>query len=342
MLPEGTPGPQDIQAAAVRIAPYTHRTPLLTSHTLDDMTGVHVLLKCENLQKVGAFKARGACNAVFSLSDEEAARGVVTHSSGNHAQALAFAARKRGIQASIVMPRTAPKVKVDAVRGYGARITFCEPNLEARTAAADEIIARTGATMVHPYNDTRVIAGQATCALEIILACQTPGGTPSGTHSAASSGALSGEKPDVIICPVGGGGLTSGTALSARYFSSDIQVVAAEPAGADDAWRSFASRSFVPQTGPHTIADGLLTSLGALGFGIILETVSDIVTVSEESIIAAMRLLWERCKLVVEPSGAVPLAALLEGKGAPRGSTVAIILSGGNVDLEKLPWMKGV
>ena len=326
MLPEGTPRAEEIQTAAVRIAPYTHRTPLLTSQTLDEITGVHVLLKCENLQKVGAFKARGACNAVFSLSHEEAARGVVTHSSGNHAQALAFAARTRGIPASIVMPRTAPKVKVDAVRGYGASVTFCEPNLEARTAAADEIMARTGATMVHPYNDARVITGQATCALEIIQAGQAPGG----------------EKPDVIMCPVGGGGLTSGTALSARYFGSGLQVVAAEPAGADDAWRSFRSRSFVPQTGPHTIADGLLTSLGSLGFGIILETVSDIVTVSEESIIAAMRLLWERCKLVVEPSGAVPLAALLEGKGAPKGSTVAIILSGGNVDLEKLPWMKGV
>jgi threonine dehydratase len=329
MLPEGTPTAEDIRSAAVRIAPYAHKTPLLTSHTLDELTGVHVLLKCENLQKVGAFKARGACNAVFSLSDEEAAKGVVTHSSGNHAQALAFAARTRGIPASIVMPRTAPKVKVDAVRGYGAQITFCEPNLEARTAAAEEIIARTGATMVHPYNDARVIAGQATCALEIIQAGQASGSVPSGGQ------------PDVIMCPVGGGGLTSGTALSARYFGSGIQVVAAEPAGADDAWRSFKSRSFVPQTGPHTIADGLLTSLGSLGFGIILETVSDIVTVSEESIIAAMRLLWERCKLVVEPSGAVPLAALLEGKGAPKGATVAIILSGGNVDLEKLPWMKG-
>lgn len=338
MLPEGTPGPQDILAAAARIAPYTHITPLLTSQTLDEMTGVHVLLKCENLQKVGAFKARGACNAVFSLSDKDAARGVVTHSSGNHAQALAFAARTRGIQASIVMPRTAPKVKVDAVRGYGAQITFCEPNLEARTAAAEEIIARTGATMVHPYNDARVIAGQATCALEIIQAGQASGGSPKGSLSGLQSGDL----PDIILCPVGGGGLSSGTALSARYFGSGIQVVAVEPAGADDAWRSFKSRSFVPQTGPKTIADGLLTSLGALGFGIILETVSDIVTVSEESIIAAMRLLWERCKLVVEPSGAVPLAALLEGKGAPKGSTVALILSGGNVDLEKLPWIKGV
>lgn len=329
MLPEGTPGPEDIQAAAARISPYTHRTPLLTSHTLDEMTGFNILLKCENLQKVGAFKARGACNAVFSLTKEEAAKGVVTHSSGNHAQALAYAARKRGIPASIVMPRTAPKVKVEAVRGYGATITFCEPNLEARTAAAEEIISKTGATMVHPYNDARVIAGQATCALEIIQAGQLAGGEPSG------------KKPDVIMCPVGGGGLTSGTALAARYFGSGIKVVAAEPAGADDAWRSFTSRSFVPQTGPSTIADGLLTSLGSLGFGIILETVSDIVTVSEESIIAAMRLLWERCKLVVEPSGAVPLAALLEGKGAPKGATVALILSGGNVDLNKLPWMEG-
>ena len=334
MLPEGTPSADDIQAAAARISPYTHRTPLLTSRTLDEMTGVHVLLKCENLQKVGAFKARGACNAVFSLSDKEAAKGVVTHSSGNHAQALAYAARKRGIPASIVMPRTAPKVKVEAVRGYGAQITFCEPNLEARTAAAEEIISRTGATMVHPYNDARVIAGQATCALEIIQAGQIVGGQSEGKPLA--------EMPSVIMCPVGGGGLTSGTALAARYFSPTIKVIAAEPAGADDAWRSFTSRSFVPQTSPHTIADGLLTSLGSLGFGIILETVSDIVTVSEESIVAAMRLLWERCKLVVEPSGAVPLAALLEGKGAPKGSTVAIILSGGNVDLERLPWMKGV
>lgn len=329
MLPLGTPRSEDILAAAARIAPYTHRTPLLTSLTLDEMTGVHVLLKCENLQKVGAFKARGACNAVFSLSDKDAARGVVTHSSGNHAQALAFAVRTRGIQANIVMPRTAPKVKVDAVRGYGAHITFCEPTLEARTAAADEIITKTGATMVHPYNDALVMAGQATCALEIIKACQTSEGKPSG------------EMPDVIMCPVGGGGLTSGTALSARYFGPGVRVVAAEPAGADDAWQSFTSRSFVPQTNPKTIADGLLTSLGSLGLGIILETVSDIVRVSEESIILAMRLLWERCKLVVEPSGAVPLAALLEGKGAPKGSKVAIILSGGNVDLEKLPWMKG-
>ena len=320
MLPEHAPTAEDIRAARVRIAPYAHVTPLLTSRTLDERTGRRVLLKCENLQRVGAFKFRGACNAVLSLSDEEARRGVVTHSSGNHAQALALAARLRGIPVRIVMPRTAPAVKVAAVKGYGAEITFCEPTLEARTAAADAIIAATGATLVHPYDDPRVIAGQATCALEILE---------------------SGEKPDVLLCPVGGGGLLSGTALSARYFGGGIvRVVAAEPAGADDAYRSFTTRSFVPQTGPKTIADGLLTSLGKLTFPIILETVTDIVTVSEESIVQAMRLLWERCKLVVEPSGAVPLAALLEGKGAPEGSTVALILSGGNVDLDRLPWTK--
>ncbi len=318
MLPELAPTADEILAARARIAPYAHITPLLTSRTLDERTGCRVLLKCENLQRVGAFKFRGACNAVLSLSDEEARRGVVTHSSGNHAQALALAARLRGIPARIVMPRTAPAVKVAAVKGYGAEITFCEPTLEARTAAADAIIAATGAVLVHPYDDPRVIAGQGTCALEILE---------------------SGEKPDVLLCPVGGGGLTSGTALSARYFGGGaVRVVAAEPAGADDAYRSFTTRSFVPQTGPRTIADGLLTSLGKLTFPIILETVSDIVTVSEESIVQAMRLLWERCKLVVEPSGAVPLAALLEGKGAKRGSTVALILSGGNVDLDRLPW----
>ncbi len=317
MLPSLAPTADDIRAARARIAPYAHVTPLMTSRTLDERTGRRVLLKCENLQRVGAFKFRGACNAVLSLSDEEARRGVVTHSSGNHAQALALAARMRGIPARIVMPRTAPAVKVAAVKGYGAEITFCEPTLEARTAAAEAIIAATGATLVHPYDDPRVIAGQATCALEILEF---------------------GERPDVLLCPVGGGGLTSGTALSARYFGGGVRVVAAEPAGADDAFRSFTTRTFVPQTGPKTIADGLLTSLGKLTFPIILDAVSEIVTVSEESIVEAMRLLWERCKLVVEPSGAVPLAALLEGKGAPEGSTVALILSGGNVDLDRLPW----
>jgi len=319
MLPEKTPGAEDIRAAQARIAPYAHRTPIMTSITLDERTGCHVLLKCENFQRVGAFKFRGACNAVFSLSDEEARRGVVTHSSGNHAQALALASRIRGIQARIVMPRTAPAVKVAAVKGYGAEVTFCEPTLEARTAAADAIIAATGAALIHPYNDARVIAGQATCALEILE---------------------SGENPDLILCPVGGGGLTSGTALSARYFAPGVRIVAVEPAGADDAYRSFATHILVPQTGPKTIADGLLTSLGSLTFPIILETVSEIVTVSEESIIEAMRLLWERCKLVVEPSGAVPLAALLEGKGNAKGKTVALILSGGNVDLDRLPWAR--
>jgi threonine dehydratase len=317
MLPEGTPSAEAIRTAAARISGQVHRTPILTSRTLDELTGRHVLLKCENLQKVGAFKARGACNAVLALSAAEAARGVVTHSSGNHAQALAWAARSRGIPARIVMPRTAPQVKVAAVRGYGAEITFCEPTLEARTRTAAAIIASTGATMVHPYDNAMVIAGQATCAMEIIEAA---------------------EQPDLIICPVGGGGLTSGTALAARYFGHGVRVVAAEPAGADDAWRSFQSGTLIPQTSPNTIADGLLTSLCPLTFGIIMDAVAGIVTVSEAAIIAAMRLLWERCKLVVEPSGAVPLAALLEGRDLPKGDTVAVILSGGNVDLGALPW----
>lgn len=317
MLPDNTPTADDIRAAEARISAYAHRTPLLTSRTLDEKTGCHILLKCENLQRVGAFKFRGACNAIFSLSDQDARRGVVTHSSGNHAQALALAARIRGIPARIVMPRTAPAVKVAAVKGYGAEVTMCEPTLEARTAAAQSIIDSTGATLVHPYNDPRVIAGQATCALEILE---------------------SEPKPDILMCPVGGGGLTSGTALAARYFAPGVRVVAVEPAGADDAYRSFTTRNLVPQTGPKTIADGLLTSLGSLTFPIILETVSEIVTVSEQAIVEAMRLLWERCKLVVEPSGAVPLAALLEGRGNAAGKTVALILSGGNVDLDRLPW----
>jgi threonine dehydratase len=312
-----TPTLSDIRRAAERIRPYAHRTPVLTCRSLDERVGAQLFLKCENLQKVGAFKFRGACNAVFSLSAEQAARGVATHSSGNHAQALALAARLRGIPAYIVMPSNAPAVKQAAVAGYGGVITLCEPTLAARESTLAQVVAATGAEVVHPYNDARVIAGQGTAALELLA-----------------------EVPDldVIIAPVGGGGLLSGTALAAKAISPRIRVIAGEPAGADDAFRSLAAGQIVPSVAPQTIADGLLTSLGDLTFPIIREHVEQIVTVSEAAIIETMHFVWERAKLVVEPSGVVPVAALWEGKLDLRGLRAGVILSGGNVDLERLPW----
>ncbi|MDJ0755279.1 MAG: pyridoxal-phosphate dependent enzyme [Ardenticatenaceae bacterium] len=314
MLPTLT----DIHAAAVRIAPYAHRTPVVTNHSLNKRLGATLFLKCENLQKVGAFKFRGAANAVFSLSEDEAQRGVIAHSSGNHAQALALAARLRGIPAHIVMPSNAPAVKKAAVAGYGAKITFCEPTLEAREATQAEIVVQTGATIIHPYNDLRVIAGQGTAAVELLA-----------------------EVPDldVIMTPVGGGGLLSGTAVAANALKPDIRVIAGEPTGADDAYRSLQAGRIIPSVRPQTIADGLLTSLGTLTFPIIQAHVEQIVTVSEEEIINTMRFLWERTKLIVEPSAAVPVAALWHKKVDLRGLNVGVILSGGNVDLEKLPWL---
>ena len=307
----------DIRQAAERIRPHAHRTPVMTCRSLDQRVGAQVFMKCENLQKVGAFKFRGACNAVFSLSPDEAARGVATHSSGNHAQALALAARMRGIPAYIVMPRNAPAVKQAAVAGYGGIITLCEPTLAARESTLAEVVAATGAEVVHPYNDVRVIAGQGTAALELLA-----------------------DVPDldVIMAPVGGGGLLSGTAIAARAVAPQIRVIAAEPAGADDAFRSLAARHIIPSVQPQTIADGLLTSLGDLTFPIIREHVEQIVTVSEAAIVAAMKFVWERAKLVVEPSGVVPIAALWEEAIDLRGLRVGVILSGGNVDLEHLPW----
>ena len=307
----------DILAAAERIRPYAHRTPVWTCASLDRAVGARVFLKCENLQRVGAFKFRGACNAVFSLSEQEAARGVVCHSSGNHAQALALAARLRGVPAHIVMPSTAPGVKKAAVAGYGGQITFCEPTLAAREATQAEVVARTGATIVHPYNDARVIAGQGTAALELLQ-----------------------DHPDldVILAPVGGGGLLSGTAIAAQETAPGIRVIAAEPEGADDAFRSLAAGRILPSVQPRTIADGLLTSLGSLTFPIIQERVERIVPVSEAGIVAAMKFVWERAKLVIEPSAAVPLALLWERRFDLTGLRVGVILSGGNVDLEKLPW----
>ena len=307
----------DIRAAAQRIKPYAHRTPVLTNESLNQQVGAQVFLKCENLQKVGAFKFRGACNAVYSLSDEEAARGVCTHSSGNHAAALALAARMRGIPAYIVMPNNAPSVKKNAVAGYGGLITFCEPTLEARESTLDRIRLDTGATVVHPYNDERVITGQGTAALELLE-----------------------DIPDldVIIAPVGGGGLLSGTSIAATEIKKGIRVIVGEPEMADDAFRSMQAGEIIPSKNPKTIADGLLTSLGTLTFPIIQKNVEQIVTVSEAGIIESMKYVWERAKIIIEPSSAVAIGVLWEQKIDLSGLKVGVIISGGNVDLAKLPW----
>ena len=311
------PSKIDILGAASRIRPHIHRTPVLTSENLSEMFGCTLFFKCENMQKAGAFKSRGACNAVFSLDEDSAKRGVATHSSGNHAAALARAAALRGIEAHIVMPSNSSKVKIAAVQNYGGRITYCEPNLASRESTVARVIAETGAIEIHPYNDLRIIAGQATAALEMIE-----------------------DYPDLdtILSPVGGGGLLSGTALSAYYFSENTKVIATEPEQASDAYQSFHQKKFVPSVNPNTIADGLRTSLGSLTFPIILEHVSDIVTVTESEIAEAMHLVWERLKIIIEPSSAVPVAALLANKVDVRGKKVGIILSGGNVDLDDLPW----
>lgn len=307
----------EIQQAAERIRPFVHRTPVLTNESLNQRVGAQVFLKCENMQKVGAFKFRGACNAVFSLSDEEAKHGVVTHSSGNHAQALALAARLRGIPAYIVMPDNAPQVKKDAVAGYGGKITFCQPTLEARESTMERIRLETGAIVVHPYDNERVIAGQGTAALELLT-----------------------EIPnlDAVIAPVGGGGLLSGTSIAAKGRKPGIRVLAAEPEMADDAYRSMQEGKIVPSVNPKTIADGLRTSLGALTFPVIRQNVEQIVTVSERGIIEAMRFVWERVKIVIEPSAAVAVGVLWEKKIDVAGLKIGVILSGGNVDLNKLPW----
>jgi threonine dehydratase len=313
------PGIEDILRAAQRIRAHAHRTPVLTSATMNAMTGAAIFFKCENLQRVGAFKFRGAANAVFSLDDAGARRGVATHSSGNHAQALALAARLRGIAACIVMPNDAPRVKVEAVRGYGARIVFSGSAPEDRERTLRDVVEETGAEFVHPSDDLRVIAGQGTCALEILF-----------------------DVPDldIIVAPVGGGGLLSGTAIAAHAISPRTRVIGAEPAAADDACRSFRSGTLFPSGNPRTIADGLRTSLGPNTFPIVRAAVADIVTASEEAIVEAMRLVWERMKIVIEPSAAVPLAIIMEGKLDARGARVAIVLSGGNVDLDALPWLR--
>ncbi|MCE2486169.1 MAG: pyridoxal-phosphate dependent enzyme [Desulfurellaceae bacterium] len=311
------PSLTDIRAAADRIRRHIHRTPVLSCAGVDRIVGARLFFKCENFQKVGAFKIRGATNAVLSLNERAAAAGVATHSSGNHAAALALAARLRGVPAYVVMPDTAPQVKKEAVAGYGAQITFCAPTLEAREAGLARIVAETGAVFIPPYNDERIIAGQATAALELLA-----------------------DIPDLdlILTPVGGGGLVSGTALTVRSLSPPTRVIAAEPRGADDAYRSFRAGHIIPSVNPQTIADGLLTSLGDKTFAIIRDCVDDIVTVEEADIVRAMRLIWERMKIIVEPSAAVPLGALLGRSVGVRGKRVAIILSGGNVDLARLPF----
>jgi len=314
----GAPSLDKIRAAAERIRPYIHRTPVLTCRAINAMVGAEIYFKCENFQKAGAFKFRGAANAVFSLGDDEASNGVATHSSGNHAAALALAARIRGVRAYVVMPRTAPQVKKDAVAGYGAEITFCEPTLAAREQTLAKVVERTGAAVVHPYNDYRIIAGQATAALELM-------------EEVADL--------DIVMTPIGGGGLACGTALYVKYTHPQTRVIAAEPMGADDAYRSFHAGRLIPSENPKTIADGLLTSLGDKTFPIVSEFVDDIATVSEEGIIQAMRCVWERMKIVVEPSAVVPLGALLTGRLDVASTRVGVILSGGNANLGKLPWL---
>jgi threonine dehydratase len=306
----------DIRLAAARIDQYIHRTPVISSATIDDMVGASLYFKCENFQKVGAFKARGALNTVLGLDDEQASQGVATHSSGNHAAALALAARIRGIPAYIVMPDNALRVKKEAVSGYGAEITYCTPTLKDREETLAKVVERTGAVFVHPFNDYRIIAGQATAALEFFEEVSDL---------------------DIVMAPVGGGGLLSGTALSTHYLSPLTRVIAAEPEGADDAFRSFQSGELVPSENPNTIADGLLTSLGDKTFDIIKRKVDDIVTVDDVAIINTTRLIMERMKIVVEPSAAVPLAALLEKRLDVSGLRVGIILSGGNIDLDSFP-----
>lgn len=307
----------DIRAAAERIAPYVHRTPVATCASIDAIAGASLFFKCENLQKVGAFKARGATNAVFSLDDQHAGRGVCTHSSGNHAAALARAAGLRGVPAYIVIPSSAPQVKKDAVAGYGAVITECEPTLEARETTLAAVQAETGATFIHPFDDPRVIAGQGTAALELLEQV---------------------EDLDMVMAPVGGGGLACGTTIAVSSLRPEIELWGAEPAGADDAFRSLRDGTIYPSVEPRTIADGLLTSLSERTFRILSGGLAGILTVDEEDIVIAMRLLWERAKLLVEPSGSVPLAAVLAHPERFEGHRVGLFLTGGNTNLDALPW----
>jgi threonine dehydratase len=308
----------DMRTARVRIAPHIHQTPVLTSRMLNELTGAELFFKCENLQKAGAFKARGASNAVFGLTDEQAARGVATHSSGNHGTCLSYAAGRRGIPCTVVMPRTAPQAKKDAVAGYGARVVECEPSTTSREAVFAEVLAETGAEFVHPYNDWRVIAGQATCSAELI---EQVGGL------------------DAVVAPIGGGGMVSGTCLTLSSLAPGVRIYAAEPEQADDAARSFRAGHIIADDAPETIADGLKVPLKELTWHFVKGHVTDILTASEEEIVEAMKLIWKRMKIVMEPSSAVPLATILKNPETFAGKRVGIIITGGNVDLDRLPWM---
>ena len=313
------PNLQIIREAHARIVPYIHRTPVLSSSILNEKVGAELFFKCENFQKVGAFKARGACNAVMSLSDEQTRRGVVTHSSGNHGAALAWAARLRGIKATVVVPNNAPAPKKMAIQAYGANVVYCEPNVVARETATHKLIAEFGYELIHPFDDDRVIAGQGTAALELLQ--QHP-------------------ELDMVIAPLGGGGLLSGTSIAAKGIKPGILVFGAEPAGADDGYRSFASGKLVTEATPNTICDGLRTVLSPRTFNIISQNVDGIGLASEENVIKAMRQSWELLKIIIEASCSPPLGAILQGSIEVKGKRVGIILTGGNVDMDKLPWQK--
>ena len=308
---------QDMLEARERIAPYVHKTPVLTSRFINDLVGAELFFKCENLQKAGAFKARGASNAVFGLSDEQAAKGVATHSSGNHGTCLSYAAGQRGIPCTVVMPHTAPQAKKDAVKGYGGVVVECEPSTSSREAVFAQVVEESGAEFVHPYNDWRVMAGQATCSAELIEQV---------------------ERLDSVIAPIGGGGMVSGTCLTLSHLAPQIKVYAAEPLNADDAARSFRAGKIIADDAPVTVADGLKVPLKELTWHFVSNHVVDILTATEQEIIDAMKLIWKRMKIVVEPSSAVPLAVILKNKEIFAGQRVGIIVTGGNVDLDKLPW----
>ena len=311
---------EDVKSAHERIKPHIHRTPVLTSSYFNDLVGAEIFFKCENFQKAGAFKVRGASNAVFGLSEENAKKGVATHSSGNHALSLSYAAGRRGIPCHVVMPRTAPDAKKAAVRGYGGIITECEPSTTSREAVFADVQAMTGANFVHPYNDPRVIAGQGTCSREFME--QTDG-------------------LDMMVAPIGGGGMISGTCVTLSTIAPEVQIIAAEPEKADDAFRSFKAGHIIADDAPNTIADGLKVPLKELTWHFVSNHVTDILTASEQEIIDAMKLTWQRMKIVMEPSCAVPLATILKNKEKFAGKRIGVIVTGGNVDLDKLPWIMG-
>lgn len=309
----------DVKAAHQRIKPHIHNTPVLTSSYFNDLTGAELFFKCENFQKAGAFKVRGASNAVFGLSDEQASKGVATHSSGNHGLSLSYAAGRRGIPVSVVVPRTAPEAKKEAMRGYGATVVECEPSTSSREAVFADVVAKSGADFVHPYNDPRVIAGQATCSLEFME--QTDG-------------------LDAIVAPIGGGGMISGTCLTLSTIAPEVKIYAAEPKNADDAYRSFKAGHIIADDAPDTIADGLKVPLKERTWHFVSNYVTDILLATEQEIIDAMYLTWQRMKIVIEPSCAVPLATILKNPDVFAGKRVGVIITGGNVDLKKLPWMQ--